>query len=155
MRITTTSSGGSVIRKTLKEAARQTRQPKISVGFFSTAKYPDGTPVAAVAAWNEFGTRSSKGNIATPERPFFRNALTTAPDKVTTIIAKRVNPKTLRVTRPTANLIGAVVKGEIDTSIIELDSPENAAITVARKGSTNPLVGVHGILSEAATYRVE
>ena len=44
---------------------------RVSVGFFDTAKYPDGTPVAYVAAIQEFG--HPEGNI--PARPFFRSAI--------------------------------------------------------------------------------
>lgn len=44
--------------------------PHVDVGFFSKDQYPDGTPVATVAYWNEKGTKS------TPARPFMRNAIT-------------------------------------------------------------------------------
>ena len=44
---------------------------QVAVGFFDTAKYPDGTPVAYVAAIQEFGNPA--GNL--PARPFFRNAI--------------------------------------------------------------------------------
>ena len=60
--------GGKKLRRLLREAGKG-GVSGVKVGFFSTAKYQDGTPVAAVAAWNEFGTKTI------PERPFFRNAL--------------------------------------------------------------------------------
>lgn len=44
---------------------------KVEAGFFETAKYADGTPVAYIAAIQEFGY--PEGNI--PSRPFFRNAI--------------------------------------------------------------------------------
>lgn len=37
-------------------------------GWFESAKYPDGTPVAAAAQWNEFGVPSR----SIPARPFMR-----------------------------------------------------------------------------------
>lgn len=44
-------------------------KPDVKVGFMSTDQYPDGTYVAQVAYWNEYGTKS------TPARPFMRNAI--------------------------------------------------------------------------------
>lgn len=41
----------------------------LSVGFMEGATYEDGTPVAAVAFWNEFG---HGGRFPAPARPFFR-----------------------------------------------------------------------------------
>ena len=64
-------TGGRKLAAFLRQAkAAQASSVKgIDVGFFSTAKYPDGTPVAAVAAWNEFGTERN-GQQHVPERPF-------------------------------------------------------------------------------------
>lgn len=42
---------------------------KVDVGFFANATYPDGTPVAAVAAAQEFGSAN------TPARPFMRTTI--------------------------------------------------------------------------------
>ena len=67
MKITQDSSGS----KALEKLADQIKKSKLEVGFFETAKYPDGTPVAYVAAIQEFG--HPEGNI--PSRPFFRNAI--------------------------------------------------------------------------------
>ena len=50
-----TQTGGRRIRKLLRTALKG-GVGEVEVGFFSTATYPNGTPVAAVAAWNEFGT---------------------------------------------------------------------------------------------------
>ena len=44
---------------------------RVKTGFFETDLYPDGTPVAYIAAIQEFG--HAGGNI--PSRPFFRNAV--------------------------------------------------------------------------------
>ena len=68
--------GGDKLRRFLREAKSASRVKATEVGFFSEARYPDGTPVPAVAAWNEFGT------TRIPERPFFRQALAVAPSEV-------------------------------------------------------------------------
>lgn len=67
MKITQDNSGSEALEK----LADKIKKSKIEVGFFETAKYPDGTPVAYVAAIQEFGYPA--GNI--PSRPFFRNAI--------------------------------------------------------------------------------
>ena len=67
MKITQDNSGSEALEK----LAEQMKRAKIEVGFFESAKYPDGTPVAYVAAIQEFGYPA--GNI--PSRPFFRNAI--------------------------------------------------------------------------------
>lgn len=67
MKITQDNSGS----KALEKLADQIKKSKLEVGFFESAKYPDGTPVAYVAAKQEFGYPA--GNI--PSRPFFRNAI--------------------------------------------------------------------------------
>ena len=68
-------TGGRAAKQFILQAKRAQRGAveELQVGFFATAKYPDGTPVTNVAVWNEFGT----GSI--PERPFFRQALAPSP----------------------------------------------------------------------------
>lgn len=53
---------------TIKKALAELNSKEIRVGFFDTAKYPDGTPIAYVAAIQEFGHKSI------PPRPFMRPA---------------------------------------------------------------------------------
>ena len=58
------TGNASAIKKVLEELGRK----EIKVGFFESAKYTDGTPIAYVAAIQEFG----HGPI--PPRPFMRPA---------------------------------------------------------------------------------
>jgi hypothetical protein len=77
-------SGGDVLEAKLKEMAeRVSRKASLNVGFLEGATYPDGTPVAQIAAINEFGaTGAGRGNSVTiPARPAFR-----------TMIAKKACP---------------------------------------------------------------
>ncbi len=67
MKITQDNSGS----KALEKLADQIKKSKLEVGFFETAIYPDGTPVAYVAAIQEFGNPAGNN----PSRPFFRNAI--------------------------------------------------------------------------------
>lgn len=67
MKITQDNSGSEA----LKKLADQIKKSKLEVGFFETAIYPDGTPVAYIAATHEFGNPAEH----IPSRPFFRNAI--------------------------------------------------------------------------------
>ena len=60
--------GGNKIDKLIRDTKRAQRRPMgIRIGFFASAKYQDGTPVAAVAAWHEFGAPK----VRLPSRPYF------------------------------------------------------------------------------------
>ena len=120
--------GGEKLRRLLREAAKR-RDTTVEVGFFSTAKYDDkrGTPVAAVAAWNEFGTETI------PERPFFRRALAEVEDGVTKIVKAGIDTEKMVVDDRLAGRVGAYVAGQIQESITALKYPPNAPETVARK----------------------
>ena len=67
MKITQDNSGSEALEK----LADQMKRAKLEVGFFESAKYSDGTPVAYVAAIQEFGNPAGNN----PSRPFFRNAI--------------------------------------------------------------------------------
>jgi len=55
-------AGGAALEAKLREIAERAGAPKaVRVGFLEGATYPDGTPVALVAATNEFG-----GSVTVP-----------------------------------------------------------------------------------------
>lgn len=126
---------------------------EIEIGFFSTAKYPDGKPVASVAAKNEFGTRTGDGKEIIPERPFFRQALENAKESVFEHLKDNVEGETLVVTDTLGDEIGEIVQQAIQERIVELREPPNAPSTLARKApKTNPLIDT-GTMRTAVTYR--
>ena len=63
-------SGGDKMDDYLKSLLNKLDCGDLQVGFMEGATYADGTPVAQVAFWNEFG---HGGNFPSPPRPFFRN----------------------------------------------------------------------------------
>ena len=139
--------GGKKLQRLLREAGKG-GVSGVKVGFFSTAKYQDGTPVAAVAAWNEFGTKTI------PERPFFRNALAESERGVSNILAKGIDTKKMVVDEQLAGRVGAHVQGKIQDSITSLKEPPNAPETVRRKGSSDPLLDT-GTLRNSVAWEVE
>ena len=139
--------GGKKLQRLLREAGKG-GVSGVKVGFFSTAKYQDGTPVAAVAAWNEFGTKTI------PERSFFRNALAESERSVGRILQAGLDTKKMVVDEQLAGRVGAHVQGKIQDSITSLKEPPNAPETVRRKGSSDPLLDT-GTLRNSVAWEVE
>ena len=150
--------GGEKLKRLLREAGKG-GVSGVKVGFFSTAKYQDGTPVAAVAAWNEFGTKTI------PERPFFRNALAGMEDGIVNIIKAGIDTEKMVVDDRLAGRVGEYVAGQVQESITALKDPPNAPETVARKrkklhgkkgvgGGENPLIDT-GFMHDSVTWQVE
>ena len=118
--------GGKKLDAFLRKAKGAKGVKEVEVGFYSTAKYPDGTPVTNVAAWNEFGVPSNN----TPERPFFRQAIPRMEAPALALLKAEVDPKTMVVDRRTAGRLGDIGRTEIQKSIVNLRTPKNADVTI-------------------------
>lgn len=133
----------------LTEIAERMGGGNVSVGFIDGATYPDGTPVAAVAFFNEFG-RPSQGQ---PPRPFFRRMIAesspTWPDKMAKL-AKATDYDGEKVLA----LMGEDIKGSLQQSINDFTSPALAPSTVAAKGFGKPLIE-SAVMLNSITYEVE
>ena len=152
--------GGKKLQRLLREAGKG-GVSGVKVGFFSTARYDDkrGTPVAAVAAWNEFGTETI------PERPFFRRAIAEMEGGISNIVKAGIDTKKMVVDEQLAGRVGAYVQGEIQASIIALNDPPNSPKTIAQKrkklygkkgtgGGETPLIDT-GAMLDAVAWEVE
>ena len=143
--------GGKQIKDFLRKARSAQRIKNTEVGFFQDARYPDGTPVTNVAAWNEFGTSNG-----VPERPFFRLAIAGAEDDLLALLEREIDPKTLAITQQLADRVGLTLQAAIRLSITHLRNPPNAPRTIlprpVGKGSSNPLID-EGIMRESVTFR--
>lgn len=138
--------GGKNLQKILRNAGKGSVE-SVDIGFYSTAKYQDGTPVTNVAAWNEFGTERI------PSRPFMRNTNEKVEEPVIDHLKATVDPKKMIVTPEMAEQVGVIVQGAMQEEIVDLREPPNAPSTVAAKGSSNPLVDT-GKLRQSVTYKV-
>lgn len=100
------TTGGKKLEAVLKaaEKAKSARKKEIKVGFFASAKYDDKdqTPVALVAALNEFGL-----GTGTPERPFFRQSIAIIEDGLPKKLAGILDPTTMDVSAADAARLGA------------------------------------------------
>lgn len=135
--------------KALEDIARKMGGGEVSVGFMSGATYPDGTPVAAVAFWNEYGSPAS----SRPPRPFFRQMIAaespTWPRKMAAL-AKATNYDGDKV----LGMMGEDIKGALQQSINDFETPELAESTIAAKGFDKPLDHTSHMLNSVA-YEVK
>ncbi len=142
--------GGQTLVRRLEEMAKKLGDGgTLRVGFLEGATYPDGTPVALVAAVNEFGRPDQNQ----PPRPFFRDM----------IAAKQKDwPRALRAVAKNNDYdidkalgqMGEGIKGQLQESIRQLDSPVLSPVTVARKGFEKPLVET-GHMMNSVDYEVD
>lgn len=127
------------------------------VGWFDSARYPDGTPVALVATTHEFG--STKKRI--PPRPVVRPAINEGRAEWSAAAASGF--KAVAAGRSSAmhvmDLIGGAAAGLVRQKISEINSPALDPVTIAarkRKGihGTKPLVATTLMLT-TVTHKVE
>lgn len=150
--VTRTLQGTEAVMRALEKIAERMGGGAVEVGFMSNATYPDGTPVAAVAYWNEFGKGSENGEFQ-PPRPFFRRMIAKESDtwpKKMARLAKATNYDGPRVLA----LMGEDIKGALQQSINDFSSPGLKAGTVEAKGFAKPLIETSHMLN-SITYKVE
>ena len=103
----------------------------VTVGVLDGSKYEDGTSVATVAFWNEYGTKT------TPSRPFFRDTIANKKSEWSLLATKAI-----RAGYSIEHMLGVVglqMQTDIQFSIMTWTTPPNAAYTVAKKGFDAPL----------------
>lgn len=122
-------------------------KPKITLeaGFLEGVTYSDGMSVPMVASLNEFGTY----NI--PPRPFFRNAINKNSDKWGKIFLQGMQKQGAR---NAFGLLGERIRKDIVQSINDTNEPPNSPVTIARKGSSKPLVDT-GLMRASVNYRIK
>lgn len=124
----------------LERVFRRGTQMHLNAGFLEGATYPDGTPVAAVAYWNEFGTDRM------PPRPFMRQTIAKNQDQWPKLLAaclKQSGGDLEKALDMTAERIVAQIQEEIRT----LQSPPLAPSTVKAKGFDKPLIDTGHMLN--------
>ncbi len=124
--VTKTLQGSDEIMEALGKIASDMAGGAVSVGFMEGATYPDGTPVAAVAFWNEYG---HGGRFPAPPRPFFRTMINkespTWPKKMASL-AKATNYNGAQV----LGLMGQDIQDALKQSINELTAPPLSSTTL-------------------------
>ena len=132
------------------KAAQRAAPERVEVGFFPESRYPNGRPVASVAAIHEFGHELPHSTI--PERAFMRIANAAAVPDLREVLRRRVDPRTMAVDDATAEALGGELKDAIEQSIDRLDDPANSPAT--QKRGSDPLKDSKR-LRRSVRYRVE
>lgn len=139
-RVKTSLKGLQELEKTLRGMDKKSLQ----TGWFSSAKYDDGTPVAGVAAVQEFG--SAKRGI--PARSFMRPTIEEKKKDWSDLVAQGaravVNGKATY--DQVLNGLGLQTVGDIQTTIVTSNYPALSPITIALRRLKNDGVKISGSL---------
>ena len=142
IRATVVTRGGHRVRAHIRNASR--KGPKgLEVGFFEESKYPDGTYVANVAAYNNYGT----DNI--PARPFLDQFSDESPD-----LLRDYSAITPPVTDAVLTQMGSELQRGLQSTIREWTEPPNAQSTVDKKGFNDPLIDTE-LMVNSVKFRIE
>ena len=160
-----TLKGGKRLEKWLIEMAEKVKNPAtLRVGFLEKAKYPDGTPVAMIAAIQDGG--APRAGI--PPRPFFRNMIAAKKGEWPKAIGGLLQRSDYDAVKA-LEIAGAAIAGQLRESIINTNEPPLKPATILRKGGTRgmkydpgnrstypakPLVD-KGIMLNSADYEVK
>lgn len=133
----------------LEELKKLKAKPFVKIGLLGTSGEHTAKPgesahmtVVDVAVANEFGTRSSLGNVQTPERSFIRSTFDTKESEVKNAIDEG-HSLILQGKATVDNVLGRIgllVQSLTRTSINEITDPPNAPETIKAKGSSKPLI---------------
>lgn len=153
MSIKVTGQGVASVSKFLEQMEKQ----KLSVGWFEGMKYTDNTPVAYVAATQEYG--SEKKNI--PPRPFMRPAMYNNHNQWMGLfkqLADDIISGSLSA-EGALDIIGSTVTEDIKDAITQVKEPELKESTIAnrvRRGlNTTDLLRATGTMISSVTWVVE
>lgn len=140
---------------------------KVQAGLRGPSKVKVGLPAGEADAdniqkgiWNHYGTRGgASGNGwggPIPERPFLANAMRDNrgeyKNAMKTSAAKLLRGETSL--RTVLTKLGIKAQGDVQAEITALSHPPNSPVTIALKGSSNPLID-SGELRAAITYKVD
>lgn len=121
---------------------------EVVVGFQEGQAYEDGTSMAEVAAYNEFGSSD------TPARPFMKQSfekrekgLQAACDQVNTALSNGGTAE------QALNQLGVIAKGMVQDEIVTGKFSPNAQSTIRQKGSAQPLIDT-GTMRQSVNFVV-
>lgn len=142
----------------LKAMEERLKSTEIRVGFMNGAVYPEsGEAVASVAARNEYGDPANNQ----PPRPFFRNAIAGHKEEWAATLARGLERG--MDAQAVFEVVGAQMKGDIQTSISELMEPKLSPVTLQKRrtrkespnNSTKPLVDTSRMFDNVSFEIVE
>jgi hypothetical protein len=145
-----TISGGDRLEAALRAMAAKVSNPgTLRVGFLENAKYPDGTPVAMIAAIQDFGAPAA----GIPPRPFFRNMIADKKGEWPKAIGDLLKANNYDA-KITLDQTGQAIVGQLRQSIIDTNAPPLKPATVRRKGFEKPLIDT-GHMIQSVDYEIK
>lgn len=115
-------------RVKLNAMVRDMDKFEVRIGWFSSAKYPDGTPTAYVASIHEFGAPSR----GIPARSFIRPTITAKTGDWSQQLrygAKQIVDGAM-TTEQVLNQLGLVARGDVDATLARLKEPPLSKLTI-------------------------
>ena len=143
---------GSLIIDTINSRIKEFENIETRVGWSAAPRYQDGTPVAYVAALNEFG------HGRTPPRPFIRPTIAEKSrqwiDMMTSLAKKVVHGDITAIQAMDA--LGGIAKADVQETISNVFSPALSPITIELRAMKmrNPNLQVTGATVGEAARRV-
>ena len=125
--------GGDRLIASLQRIARNLNKETLQVGFLEGSTYPDGTSTPMVAAIQEFG--APRAGI--PPRPYIRPTVKEHSSEWPEQIADQLK-KTNYNSRIALTRMGAVIKGEIQLAIRDVQSPPLSPVTLMVRQIVGP-----------------
>jgi hypothetical protein len=122
--------------KRIKRDYKSISESFIKVGIQAGETDSNGLTIAQYAAYNEFGTKFI------PERPFLRSASDENRDKWTEALLLAYSKILDGKVRPEKALgaVGTLAQKDIQKKIVDGPFQENSPKTIAKKGSSRPLI---------------
>lgn len=143
-------SGGAGVEKALLDIAKRIdKAGTLRVGFLEGATYPDGTSVPMVAAIQNFGAPAA----GIPARPFFSNVVASGKETWGDDIAK-IAKATDYDGDKVLHLMGERIRGQVQQSIRDTNTPALKPATAARKGFPKPLIDT-SVMINSVDYEVD
>lgn len=119
-------SGGDKLKTALAEIAKKVNKAAlVKVGFMEGARYPDGTPVAMVAAIQNFGAPAA----GIPVRSFFSDMIAKKSPTWAPSIGKLLVANDFDAAKA-LDLMGQRIGEDLQEAIIETDAPALSKITL-------------------------
>lgn len=148
--IKTTVTGAGNAKDAIEKALKDFMTDKfVTIGIHEDAGAHDDSGIsnAQLGAVMEFGT--DNGNI--PARPWLRPGVESGNEEYLKIITEGMEDQ--QPLGQSLEIVGLVAVGKVQQYMVDLRSPPNAPQTIARKGSSNPLIDT-GSLRQSVTHKV-
>ena len=144
-------SGTNELKREIEKIVKSLDAPMVSVGIHDDAvDPPDGEiNMATLGAVHEFG------NDKIPARPWLLRGFNSGRREYLAMLEDGINETVQKGTdiRKTFNAIGVMAVGKVQLFITALKTPANSDITIARKGSANPLIDT-GAMKNSVNYKL-